>query len=91
MSARSTTDVLAAMNAQPSPVSVVVPTTVVRGRGGGTVRFTFDVPREQHRFIKRFVLDAETTSSAATRALWQMVAEDGALAERLHARLAASS
>ena len=55
------------------------------------MRFTFDVSREQHRSIKHYVLEAETTASAATRALWELVAEDNALAQRLTSRLAAQA
>ena len=52
------------------------------------IRFTFDVARGQHRFIRQFVLDSQTTASAATRALWSLVEEDNALAERLRGQLA---
>ena len=92
---RSTADVLAAMNAKPAgaPTVSIVPTEPsparVSSKPAGTVRFTFDVTREQHRFIKHYVLDADTTASAATRTLWELVAEDNALAQRLHSRLEA--
>lgn len=97
MSRPSTADVLATMNAQPpkppSPTPTALPgkPVVVRSRQADTVRFTFDVSREQHRFIKHYVLDAQTTASAATRTLWDLVAEDNALAQRLGARLAAQN
>lgn len=57
------------------------------GQRENHVRFTFDMDRAQHRFVKRFVLDCDTTSSAATRALWALVEQDSALAERLRGYL----
>ncbi len=51
------------------------------------IRFTFDVAREQHRFIKHFVYDSDSTASAVTRALWELVAEDNALAQRVRSRV----
>ena len=94
MSRPSTADVLATMNAQPpstTPAALPVKTTVVPAKQTDTVRFTFDVSRGQHRFIKHYVLDAQTTASAATRTLWDLVAEDNTLAQRLGARLAAQN
>lgn len=72
---------VSAVSAEPLP-----PRTLKTAR---TVRFTFDVARDQLRFIKHYVLDADTTDSAATRALWQLVAEDNGLAQCLHSRLVA--
>ena len=86
---RRAVDVLAAMTAQ-APVAVLPPpASGVRpgGRRSDMVRFTFDVTRPQHRFIKQYVLESDATASAATRLLWQLVQEDSALAERLRAAL----
>lgn len=95
MTRPSTADVLATMNAQPpggaSPPPIAAKPTGVVPKQTDTVRFTFDVSREQHRFIKHYVLDAQTTASAATRTLWELVAEDNTIAQRLGARLAAQS
>ena len=93
MSRPSTADVLATMNAQPPSTTAPVPVKPagVPSKQTDTVRFTFDVSREQHRFIKHYVLDAQTTASAATRTLWDLVAEDNTLAQRLGARLAAQN
>lgn len=89
MSTRRPVDVLAAMTAQ-APMTVLPPSpTGVRsgGRRSDMVRFTFDVSRPQHRFIKQYVLESDATASAATRLLWQLVQEDSTLAERLRAAL----
>ena len=82
-------DVLAAMRAQAPDVAPLTrsaspPAATSRG---DVVRFTFDVSKSQHRFIKQFVLESDTTASAATRLLWRLVQEDSALAERLRAAL----
>jgi hypothetical protein len=89
MTTKRTEQVLAALRgANPSaPAEPAGEPALARSRRGG-VRFTFDVSREQHRFIRQFVLDSETTASAATRALWALVQEDSALAERLRGSLA---
>lgn len=89
---RPTREVLAAMVAQ-APAMIVPPPP----SGGpasprsSTVRFTFDVPRSQHRYIKHFVLEAETTGSQATRALWDLVQEDPQLAHRLRSALSCAT
>lgn len=88
MSTRRSVDVLAAMTAQ-APMTVLPPSPAGRsgGRRSDMVRFTFDVSRPQHRFIKQYVLESDATASAATRQLWQLVQEDSTLAERLRAAL----
>jgi hypothetical protein len=85
-----TDQVLAALRGTaPSPVA---PSEEVTGAlKEKAVRFTFDVDRHQHRFIRQFVLDEQTTASAATRALWTLVQADNALAERLRGILSANS
>lgn len=85
---RRPVDVLAAMTAQAPVMVLPQPTTGVRGgRRSDMVRFTFDVSRPQHRFIKQYVLESDATASAATRLLWQLVQEDSTLAERLRSAL----
>lgn len=69
----------------------------MRGETGGvgrphsrrTVRFTLDLARDQHRFLKRFALDAETDASVVLRALLLILAEDPALARTVMRRLSA--
>lgn len=88
MTTKRTEQVLAALRGAnpPAPAEPQGEPALARRRRGG-VRFTFDVSREQHRFIRQFVLDSETTASAATRTLWMLVQEDSALAERLRGNL----
>jgi hypothetical protein len=89
MTTKRTEQVLAALRGATPPATTAPQSeqTSVRGKRDG-VRFTFDVAREQHRYIRKFVLDSETTASAATRSLWALVQEDNALAERLRGKLA---
>lgn len=47
------------------------------------VRFTLDLAREQHRFLKRFAVDAETDASVVMRALLTLLAEDAAICQRI--------
>lgn len=65
-------------------------TSQARGTGPkpGYVRFTFDMDPELHYFIRHFVLESRTSASAAMRALWSLVEQDSALAERLRGVLA---
>ena len=46
-------------------------------------RFTVELPREQHRFVKRFALDADSDASTVTRALLTLLETDPVLAERV--------
>lgn len=89
MTTKRTEQVLAALRGATPPATTAPQSepTSARGKRDG-VRFTFDVAREQHRYIRQFVLDSETTASAATRSLWALVQEDNALAERLRGKLA---
>lgn len=89
MTTNRTEQVLAALRgATPSQSVTKQPQNTAGPEKEPAVRFTFDVPRDQHRFIRQFVLDAESTASAATRILWTLVQEDSGLAERLRGQLA---
>jgi hypothetical protein len=62
----------------------------VSGRSGARndrTRFTLDLERRQHRFLKQFALDAETDASAVMRVLLRLLQEDDKLARRVLARL----
>jgi hypothetical protein len=48
---------------------------------------TLDLARDQHRFIKRFAVDADTDASSVLRTLLNLLEEDSELAERVVARL----
>jgi hypothetical protein len=50
-------------------------------------RMTLDLARDQHRFIKRFAVDADTDASSVLRTLLNLLEEDSELAERVVARL----
>lgn len=51
------------------------------------VRYTLDLAREQHRFLKRFALDAEADASEVMRALLRLLQQDPSLAAQVHNRL----
>lgn len=88
MKKKRTDQVLAAlMGPLPKPLSEV-PQSRGNGPKSGYVRFTFDIDPDQHYFIRHFVLESRTSASAAMRALWSLVEEDSALAERLRGVLA---
>lgn len=63
------------------------PTHSSSGRGDRPVRFTLDLAREQHRFLKLFAVNAETDASVVVRALLTLLAEDAALARRVLRRV----
>jgi hypothetical protein len=52
------------------------------------VRFTLDLARPQHRFLKQFALDAEADASVVLRVLLSFLEEDGILTKRVLARIA---
>jgi hypothetical protein len=52
------------------------------------VRFTLDLARSQHRFLKQFALDAESDASVILRVLLSLLEEDGVLKKRVLARIA---
>lgn len=60
------------------------------GQDDRRVRFTLDLARDQHRFLKRFAVDAETDASVVVRALLALLAEDDAIARRVLRQLAAA-
>jgi hypothetical protein len=47
------------------------------------VRFTLDLERDQHRFLKRFSLDAEADAARVMRALLDQLQQDSELANRI--------
>jgi hypothetical protein len=51
------------------------------------IRVTLDLTREQHRFLRRFALDAEADASSILRALLALLEEDAALAANVRALL----
>jgi hypothetical protein len=51
------------------------------------VRFTLDLERSQHRFLKQFALDAESDASVILRVLLSLLEEDGVLTKRVLARV----
>jgi hypothetical protein len=51
------------------------------------VRLSLDLPRAQHRFVRRFALDAESDASSVLRTLLALLEEDPALGERVIGRL----
>jgi hypothetical protein len=52
------------------------------------VRFTLDLARSQHRFLKQFALDAESDASVILRMLLSLLEEDRVLTKRVLARIA---
>jgi hypothetical protein len=51
------------------------------------VRYTLDLSREQHRFLKRFAFDAETDASVVMRALLALLQHDERFARKVRAAL----
>jgi hypothetical protein len=51
------------------------------------VRYTLDLSREQHRFLKRFAFDAETDASLVMRALLALLETDETVARKLRSKL----
>ena len=58
------------------------PTTAAR-----PIRYTLDLAREQHRFLKQFALDAEADASEVMRALLHLLEDEPSLASTVRARL----
>jgi hypothetical protein len=50
---------------------------------GRRIRFTLDLSPEQHRFLKRFALDAEVDASLVARALLTLLESDAATGGRV--------
>jgi Arc/MetJ-type ribon-helix-helix transcriptional regulator len=62
------------------------------GRSAGAsadrrVRFTVDLSRQQHRFLKQFALDLEADASSVMRALLRLLEENDAVAKRVVTRV----
>jgi hypothetical protein len=55
----------------------------VRSRAETPARFTVELPRAQHRFVKRFALEADSDASTVTRALLNLLETDQQVAERV--------
>ena len=51
------------------------------------VRYTLDLDRTQHRFLRLFALDAEVDASKVVRALLTLLEEDAALTKRVLERV----
>lgn len=51
------------------------------------VRFTLDLSREQHRFLKEFALDTEADAAVIMRALLTQLRDDADLAQRVQASI----
>ena len=56
-------------------------------QSGKRVRFTLDLQPQQHKFLKRFALEADADASAVVRALLARLEEDEALAESIRKRI----
>lgn len=52
-----------------------------------SVRYTLDLSREQHRFLKRYAFDAETDASVVMRVLLALLASDETVARRVRSEL----
>lgn len=50
-------------------------------------RFTVVIPNSQHRFIKRFAVDANSDASTIARALFAMLEFDQTVAEQVRLRI----
>jgi hypothetical protein len=51
------------------------------------VRYTLDLSREQHRFLKRYAFDAEIDASVVMRALLALLENDDTVARKLRSQL----
>ena len=78
-----------ATHARPTAASVVrdlpapAPAEARPPRTDAPARFTVELPRPQHRFVKRFALEADTDASTVTRALLSLLESDHKLAEQV--------
>jgi hypothetical protein len=61
--------------------------TAKRARGAKPVRISVDLPKEQHKFLRRFALDADVDGMRIVRALLSELEEDTRLAQRVQDRL----
>lgn len=58
-----------------------------RRAGGGTVRFTIDLPHSQHRFLKQHALEENVRAASVVRELLALLEEDARVSEAVHERL----
>lgn len=63
------------------------PAAVRQPAEGRPVRFTLDLSRERHRFLRVYALDAGTGAAEVVRALLDELRDDEDLAGRVRARL----
>ncbi len=61
--------------------------TAARTETAKPVRISVDLPKEQHRFLRRFALDADADGMQIVRALLSELEEDTRLAEHIRDRL----
>jgi hypothetical protein len=58
-----------------------------RPRPEKPVRFTLDLDRDRHQFLKQYALRLETDASRVVRALLDQLRADDALADRVRERV----
>ena len=72
----------------PAPGAALAPgPAAMRPRPPKPVRFTLDLNREQHHFLKRFALDSDADASAVVRALLTRLQDDPELARQVQASI----
>ena len=72
----------------PAPGAALAPGPApMRPRPPKPVRFTLDLNREQHHFLKRFALDSDADASAVVRALLTRLQDDPELARQVQASI----
>ena len=90
---RTASDIKATMAASikqgmTEPPRVEAPSPSVDGQGSfRDKRFTVVIPNIQHRFIKRFAVDANSDASTIARTLFAMLESDASVAEQVRARI----
>ncbi len=72
---------------EPGGTPAATPPPRTRPAGDKPVRYTLDLSREQHRFLKQFALDQEVDASEVMRLLLRQLEQDTGLAQRLQAKL----
>jgi hypothetical protein len=77
-----------AKRAQQDAVDTGAPDKMVkRAEVAKPVRISVDLPKEQHKFLRRFALDADVDGMRIVRALLSELEEDTRLAQRVRDRL----
>lgn len=74
------------MAAAAAPSDPSTPHVEVRGHLPDK-RFTVVITNDQHRFLKRFALDANSDASTVARLLFTMLETDASLAQQVRSRL----